>query len=330
MPEASVPSTWRRVQAAVHSGFARRRIRKTWPAPRAELRLPNPARAPCSPRSSPGRTLERVLRGVRRARSRARGRRARPADPVVSALVVAGSRALALAWQHAAANRDEPPVVWSWLPFLGSAVAFGRDPLCFVRRARARAHGPAASRPSRARRSSWAARWPAIFREKARLRFDSISRDVVQSAFAMPRREAADLSTARTSTRSSRSARRCSSRGRTSTRSPRARAPRSCGTSAARSAAPTTRPPRLRRARAALFRATMARSSARAPRAPTRARTTTSSRSTATSRTSSAARRPRDLPAAAAARDRLGARFDARRTRRPPRPTPTTTRRSRG
>ncbi|MGB1591656.1 MAG: hypothetical protein ACPIOQ_02800, partial [Promethearchaeia archaeon] len=29
-------------------------------------------------------------------------------------------------------RRREAPHVWSWLPFLGSAVSFGRDPLAFL------------------------------------------------------------------------------------------------------------------------------------------------------------------------------------------------------
>ena len=39
---------------------------------------------------------------------------------------------LALAWQHRR-YAGEPPVVWSWLPFLGSAISFGKAPLDFVR-----------------------------------------------------------------------------------------------------------------------------------------------------------------------------------------------------
>lgn len=49
---------------------------------------------------------------------------------------------LALVGQHRTVRRDEPPVVWSWFPFIGSAVSFGSDTIGFIRAAR-EAHGPA-------------------------------------------------------------------------------------------------------------------------------------------------------------------------------------------
>ena len=37
-------------------------------------------------------------------------------------------------------KKDEAPHVWSWLPFIGSAIQFGSDPLAFLR-AQMKKHG---------------------------------------------------------------------------------------------------------------------------------------------------------------------------------------------
>jgi len=49
---------------------------------------------------------------------------------------------IVLVGQHRTTRRDEPPVVWSWFPFIGSALSFGSDTLSFIRSSR-QAYGPA-------------------------------------------------------------------------------------------------------------------------------------------------------------------------------------------
>jgi hypothetical protein len=60
----------------------------------------------------------------------------------------------------------EPPVVWSWLPHLGNAIAFGSNPLAFVRKQRD-AHGDVFVTQLSGLRMVWVADprvWPVIFR----------------------------------------------------------------------------------------------------------------------------------------------------------------------
>ena len=78
------------------------------------------------------------------------------------------SYALALAWQHRR-WKDEPPVVWSWIPFLGSAIVFGKDPLGFVRRSASTLGSPTFVAVVAGERMVFvtdSAQWPAVFREK--------------------------------------------------------------------------------------------------------------------------------------------------------------------
>jgi hypothetical protein len=69
--------------------------------------------------------------------------------------------------------QTEPPVVWSWLPFLGSAVAFGQAPLDFIRESSARMQAPCFVLVLAGERTCFVADpalWAQVFRERRRLR----------------------------------------------------------------------------------------------------------------------------------------------------------------
>lgn len=126
--------------------------------------------------------------------------------PLVAAVVglengaVRGGLALVLAyvagilWQNRR-KRGEPPVVWSWLPVLGSAVAFGRDPLAWCRFQRA-ALGDVFVAVVAGERTAFVAdprAWPRVLREPAaRLEFKGTAMDVTERAFGVPRLDVAD------------------------------------------------------------------------------------------------------------------------------------------
>jgi hypothetical protein len=46
------------------------------------------------------------------------------------------SYSLLMAHQHRIVRSDEPPVVWSWVPFLGSAIPFGSETLMYLKKCR--------------------------------------------------------------------------------------------------------------------------------------------------------------------------------------------------
>jgi len=67
-------------------------------------------------------------------------------------------------------KEGEPPVVWTWLPMLGSAIAFGANPLKFVCSNRD-THGDIFVTQLSGLRMVWIAdprSWPAVFRGVAR------------------------------------------------------------------------------------------------------------------------------------------------------------------
>ncbi|KAJ1444379.1 cytochrome P450 [Pelagophyceae sp. CCMP2097] len=93
----------------------------------------------------------------------------------------------ALLWQHRR-KAGEPPVVWSWVPFLGSATAFGTAPRKWLLEQAAR-HGNTFTAVIAGERTCFvcdADVWPKVFREKAALQFKSIAIDVMTKAFAVP------------------------------------------------------------------------------------------------------------------------------------------------
>ena len=90
----------------------------------------------------------------------------------------------------------EPPVVWSWVPLLGSAVAFGRAPLEWLRSNAADSGSDVFVATVAGERTAFvtdASLWPKVLREPAsRLEFRSIGMDVTEKAFGVPRRDVAD------------------------------------------------------------------------------------------------------------------------------------------
>lgn len=90
-------------------------------------------------------------------------------------------------WQRAA----EPAVVWSWLPFIGSAVVFGQRPLEWLREC-ATSHGATFVATIAGQRTVFVTdpdAWSAIFRERDALDFASIAVGVVRDAFGVTQRD---------------------------------------------------------------------------------------------------------------------------------------------
>ena len=82
-------------------------------------------------------------------------------------------------------RRREAPHVWSWLPFLGSAVSFGRDPLAFLQEQRA-THGDVFTAVVAGHRMMFVCDhnlWSSIFRMRRPLKFAPVSHKVLASAF---------------------------------------------------------------------------------------------------------------------------------------------------
>lgn len=91
---------------------------------------------------------------------------------------------LALLFQHRRFGKEYPPVVWSWIPFLGSAFEFGGDTLPFLRNA-ARTHGQCFVAIIAGERFVFVTdphSFPNIFKDAKRLRFDEIGNEVVRAA----------------------------------------------------------------------------------------------------------------------------------------------------
>jgi len=79
----------------------------------------------------------------------------------------------------------EPPVVWSWLPMLGSAIAFGAAPLKFVCDKRD-SHGDVFVTQLSGLRMVWIAdprSWPNVFRASGKLAFGPMADMVLKGAF---------------------------------------------------------------------------------------------------------------------------------------------------
>ena len=90
----------------------------------------------------------------------------------------------------------EPPVVWSWVPVLGSAVAFGAAPLAFLKTSAEALGSPVFVATVAGERTAFVADpglWPRVLREPAgRLEFRSTGMDVTEGAFGVARADVAD------------------------------------------------------------------------------------------------------------------------------------------
>ena len=83
-------------------------------------------------------------------------------------------------------RRGEPPVAWSWTPFLGSAIVFGKRPRegLLARRAELGDTFVAVIAGERTAFVVDADAWPKVLREPAsRLEFRSTGMDVTEAAF---------------------------------------------------------------------------------------------------------------------------------------------------
>ena len=85
-------------------------------------------------------------------------------------------------------RQEEAPHVWSWLPILGSAIDFGKDPVGFVR-AQRKKHGDIFTVLIGGNRMVFVCdhgMWNSIFRMREALQFKPISYKVVSTAFQVP------------------------------------------------------------------------------------------------------------------------------------------------
>ena len=92
-------------------------------------------------------------------------------------------------------RRGEPPVAWSWTPFLGSAIVFGKRPRewLLARRAELGDTFVAVIAGERTAFVVDADAWPKVLREPAsRLEFRSTGMDVTEAAFGVQRADVAD------------------------------------------------------------------------------------------------------------------------------------------
>ena len=115
------------------------------------------------------------------------GLAARPISaPVHSAAALLACYLLTLLWQNRRLP-GEPPVVWSWVPFLGSAIVFGKGPLAWLLHQSSELRSDVFVAIIAGKRMTFCTNpkhWRQILKEpSSKLEFKSIAKGVVENAF---------------------------------------------------------------------------------------------------------------------------------------------------
>jgi hypothetical protein len=104
-------------------------------------------------------------------------------------LAVAVAYVVSLFYFRGLKRKGDPPRVWTWVPFVGSAIAFGKNPVGFIHRNRDRL-GNAFMVTFQGHRTVFLAdprAYTSVFKQKDVLRLYDIAEDLVANAFLVPK-----------------------------------------------------------------------------------------------------------------------------------------------